>query len=144
MFIKIGGKYFSWTDVNLMEEDYKSSTYPGYTTIRIQYREREDRTEIVAGVPIHIKQGVYEIPPEYCEQVRWFFKTFAKDVGVVDVLERWDHRVEIEGMIEAIRQQQTAQAAPKAQVLDPGGVGQGRVFKMPSATGKDFSVEPLG
>lgn len=124
MFIKIAGKLFSWSDINLIEEDYaKSQDYPGHETVRIQYRNREDRVEVIAGTPVHIKTGVYEVPPEYCEAVRWFFKTCAVELGIVDVLGLWEKRDEIESSRAILAQQQK-----ESKVADT--KGKGRLLKM--------------
>ena len=114
MFIKLGGKYFNWEDITLIEEDVASTTYPGHTTVRFQYRNRQDEAVNVAGKPVHMKHGVYELPPDLSEKFRWFLSTFGPGIGIADVAERYTRRGEIE---EALRVNRESQASNKLPPL---------------------------
>lgn len=108
MFIKIGGKNFLLEEMTLIEEDYQSTDYPGYSTVRFQYRNRQDEVANVAGRPVHLKHGVYELPPDLSEQFRWFLRIFGPSLGIVDVQERFKDRVNIEAAFEQLKAQQGA------------------------------------
>lgn len=122
MFIKLGGKYFSWEDISLIEDDVESATYPGFTTVRFQYRARQDEVVNQAGRAVHVKHGVYELPPDLSVQFRWFLSTFGAGIGIVDVAERYTRRGEIE---QALKVNRESQDGPKPDTR------KARVLTMP-------------
>lgn len=98
MFLKVGGKYFSWPDINFLEEDYLSEAYPGHQTVRFQYRTRQDEEVVVGGRPLVKKHGVYELPPEFSEEMRWLLATLGPQLGVTDVSSLYKQRDSLTSM----------------------------------------------
>jgi hypothetical protein len=133
MFIKLGGKYFNWEDITLIEEDVASTTYPGHTTVRFQYRNRQDEAVNVAGKPVHMKHGVYELPPDLSEKFRWFLSTFGPGIGIADVAERYARRAEIEEALRVNRESKglVQPELPHSRLGEPLNARQGRVLQMP-------------
>ena len=127
MFIKLGGKYFNWEDITLIEEDVVSTTYPGHTTVRFQYRNRQDEAVNVAGKPVHMKHGVYELPPDLSEKFRWFLSTFGPGIGIADVAERYTRRGEIEEALRVNRESAASHIDPNAKTQTP----RGKLLSMP-------------
>lgn len=106
---KLGDKIFSiGDDIHLLAElDHKRED--GALVTRFQSRNRRDEVVNVAGRPVHIKHGVYELTPELSEKFKWFINLLGQSIGMIDVDAQWERREEINKLIEDMKKQQNNQ-----------------------------------
>ena len=101
-FIKIGKMVLDLASVDVI--DLAHTVPEGEPVVRLQTKNRRDEVEAVAGRPVHVKHGVYDLPPDLSEKFRWFLTTFGKSMGMMDIEELYAKREEVEAAIAEARQ----------------------------------------